>query len=326
MVVKLQNLLYIFTTTINQNFFIMKFKILILVAAITLSCGKLSDKAKEAMDSVSTEDSGNLIGYNNAMIDYLTDTGNKIESAANDYEKMRAIVTQKKKPRMSFNGIAFIGSSPNINSNRDGISLLKPGNNLPSDVKDKLVAKMKAASESFENTKKAYAGFKKYLDLEDYKDDDWAKGKEYVDSIEKNITSFYDQKSEAYKIIKPLADKAEIELLKDHPLREAYIASKTDLLLTEEILNIVYAENIDMDALNAKYDELETNAKKHKGLTADLLKEHDKDSSYNSYYEQVEDFLGELRKYKRDGKITEREASYISREYKYLLGDYNRFV
>jgi len=307
----------------------MKFKILILLAVLTISCGKLSEKAKDAVDSISgenLEDSGNLIAYNNAMIDYLSDTGSKIESAANDYDKMRAMVTQKRKPSMSFMGHAFIGSLPDINSNRDGISLLKPGNNLPSDIKEKLVASMKVTSESFENTKNAYAKFKKYLDLEDFKDDDWVKGKEYVDIIEKNITSFYDQRSKAYEIIKPLADAAEIELLKDHPLKEVLIASKTDLSLVDEIIDIVYAENVDIDALNSKYTELENNAKKHRVLTPELLKEHDKESSYKSFYEQLDDFLGEVRKYKRDGKITEREADYIRREYKYLVGDYNRFV
>ncbi|HBK72438.1 MAG TPA: hypothetical protein DDZ39_12430 [Flavobacteriaceae bacterium] len=306
----------------------MKFNIVLLITIMAVSCGKLNDKAKEAIDSVSsvnTEESGSLIAYNNAMIDYMISTGDRIDAAANDYETMRAMVSQKRKERM-FIGLAFIASVQDIERENDGIFLLKPGNNLPSEIKEDLVASVKATSESFENTKNAYADFKKYLDLEDYKDDDWAKGKEYVDIIEKNIISFYDHKSEAYKIIKPLAVAAEIELLKDHPLREAYIASKIDLLLTEEILNIVYAEKIDMVALNAKYDELEANAKKHKSLIADLLKEHDKDSTYNSYYEQLEDFLGELRKHKRDGKITESEVNDISREYKYLLGDFNRFV
>jgi len=307
----------------------MKFKILILVTIMAVSCGKLSDKAKDAVGSISgesIEDSGNIIAYNNAMIDYLSATGSKIESAADDYEKMREMVTQKKKPRMHFSGIAFIGRSLSINDNRDGIILLKPGNNLPSDVKEKLVGTMKSVAESFENTKKAYEKFNKYLELEDYKDDDWAKGKEYVDTIEKNITNFYDKKAEAYKIIKPLADAAEIEMLKDHPLKEVLIASKTDLNMVDEIIDIVYAENIDMDALNTKYTELENSVKKHRILTPELLKEYDKERSYKSFYEELDNFLGEVRKYKRDGKITEREAEYLSRGYKSVIGDYNRFV
>jgi len=306
----------------------MKFKILFIVTTLLISCGKLGDKAKDAVDGLSvasTDEAGSIIAYNNAMIDYMNEAGNKIDAAANDYEKMRTIVTQKRKPRMLMS-MAFIGIIPDVNKDNNGIFLLKPGNNLPSDIREALVGKVKSASASFDAVEKAYKDFKNYYDLEDFKDDDWAKGKDYVDIIEKNITSFYDQRSEAYKIIKPLADAAEVELLKDHPLKEVLIASKADLSLVEEIIDIVYSENIDINALNSKYTELENNVKEHRVLTPELLKEHDKERSYKSYYEQLDDFLGELRKNKRDGKITQDEAEDISDEYKYLIRDYNSFV
>ncbi len=320
MVIKLQNLLYIFTPTINQNLFIMKFRILLLVAIMAVSCGKLSDKEKDTVGSLSGETAGGLITYNNAMIDYMNKAGDKIDATAKDYDKMSAMVTQKRKPRM-FMGIAFIGSSPTLEK-----FLLEPENSLPSDVKEKLVGNMKSAAESFENTKKAYADFKTYLDNEDFKDDDWSKGKEYTDIIEKNITNFYDQRSEAYKTIKPLADAAEIELLKDHPLRETILATKQDLKLAEEILNIVFAKKVDIDALNTKYTELENNAKKHRVLTPELLKEQGKKRFYVSFYEELDDFLGELRKDKRDGQISKSDADDVQRGYGHLIDDYNRFM
>ena len=307
----------------------MKLKIVfVLIALIMVSCGKLGDKTKDAVDAVSdlgSNGAGNVIAYNNAMVDYMNDATSKINKASEDYVKMSQMVTKKQKPRM-FMGMAFIGSVPDINRKRDNIFLLKPGNNLPSEIKEELTNSVKAASEAFENTHEAYKKFKDYLNNEDYKDDDWAKGKEYVDIVEKNITIFYDKRTESYKTLKPIADAAEIELLKDHPLKESLIASKTDLNLAVEIVDIVYAEQIDMDALTAKYSELEANYAKHKDLTPDLLKEQNKDSYYNSFYEEIEEFLGEVRKCKRDGKITDREAEGIGRDYKNLIGYYNRFV
>ncbi|MET2986388.1 DUF6845 domain-containing protein [Aureibaculum conchae] len=305
----------------------MKFKILFIAVALIVSCGKLGDKASSALEAVSDLDSdgaNNIIAYNNAMVNYMNDATGKINKASEDYEKMSTMVAKKQKPRM-FMGMAFIGSIPDANRKIDGVSLLK-GDNLPSEVKEELTKSVKATSEAFENTHDAYKKFKDYLNNEDYKDDDWAKGKEYVDIVEKNITAFYEGQSNSYKILKPIADAAEIELLKDHPLKESIIASKTDLGLAAEIRDIVYAEQIDMTVLAAKYDELEANYAKHKDLTADLLKEQRKDSYYNSFYEEIEEFLGEVRKCKRDGKITDREAEGIARDYKNLVGYYNRFV
>ncbi|MDY7394629.1 DUF3829 domain-containing protein [Aureibaculum sp. 2210JD6-5] len=307
----------------------MKFKILfVLIAIVAVSCGKLGDKAKDALDAVSdlgSDDAGNVIAYNNALVDYMNEASNKITRAGEDYEKMSTMVAKKQKPRM-FIANAFIGSGVNIDRDRDGIRLLEPGNSLPSDIKEELTNEVKATSEAYENTQEAYKSFKAYYDNEDFKDDDWAKGKELVDVIEKNIMAFYEGRSNSYKILKPVASAAEVKLLEDHPLKESLIASKTDLGLAEEIVNIVYAEQIDMDALTAKYNELEANYTKHKDLTPDLLKEHNKNLYYDNFYEDVEEFLGEVRKSKRDEKITEREAEYIGREYQSLIGYYNSFV
>ncbi|RPD96564.1 hypothetical protein EGM88_09355 [Aureibaculum marinum] len=307
----------------------MKFKIVFVMAAlIVVSCGKLGDKASSALDAVSDLGSGganNVIAYNNALVDYMNDAGDKITRASDDYEEMSNMVTQKKKPNL-FLAHAFIGSVPDINKERDGIYLLEPGNNLPSEVKEELTNSVKATSEAFENTHDAYKKFKAYYDSEDFKDDDWAKGAEYLEVIKTNIMAFYEKRSEAYSILKPIANEAEIELLKDHPLSESIIASKTDLAVAEAIRDIVYAEEINMEMLKLKYDQLEANYAKHKDLTPELLEEHNKSIFYKNYYQEVEEFLGDVRKSKRDGKITDNEAETIGRAYQSLITYYNRFV
>ncbi|MBJ2174053.1 DUF3829 domain-containing protein [Aureibaculum sp. A20] len=307
----------------------MKFKIVFVLAAlIVVSCGKLGDKASSALDAVSDMGSGganSVIAYNNAMVDYMNDAGDKITKASDDYEKMSKMVTQKRKPTL-FLGHAFIGRVPDINKERDDIFLLNPGNNLPSEIKEELTNSVKATGEAFANTHEAYKKFKDYYDNEDFKDDDWAKGGEYLEIIKTNITAFYEKRSEAYKILRPISDQAEIELLKDHPLKESIIASKTDLAIAEEIVDIVYAEEVDIDALNAKYDELEANHAKNKGLTPELLEEQNKATYYKNFYDEIEEYLGEVRKSKRDGKITDREAESIGRDFKSLINYYNRFV
>lgn len=307
----------------------MKFKIVYaVVALIMVSCGKLGDKTKDVVDAVSnagSSDVNNIILYNNAMVAYMNEAGNKIDRTANEYERIYKMVTDKKKP-IAYTGVAFVGSDPSLIDRSNKIDILNPGSYLPSDAKDKLKESIKNASDAFNNTKESYTTLRNYVRNEDFKDDDWEKGKELTESIKENISKFYDNQELSYKILKPIADEAEEELLKDHPLKENLIATKTDLNLAVEIVGIVYAEQIDMDALTAKYKELEANYAKHKDLTPDLLKKQNKDTYYNSFYQEIEEFLGEVRKCKRDGKITEREAEGIGRDYKNLIGYYNRFV
>lgn len=307
----------------------MKFKIVYaVVALIMVSCGKLGDKTKDVVDAVSnagSSDVNNIILYNNAMVAYMNEAGNKIDRTANEYERIYKMVTDKKKP-IAYTGVAFVGSDPSLIDRSNKIDILNPGSYLPSDAKDKLKESIKNASDAFNNTKESYTTLRNYVRNEDFKDDDWEKGKELAESIKENISKFYDNQELSYKILKPIADEAEEELLKDHPLKENLIATKTDLNLAVEIVGIVYAEQIDMDALTTKYNELEANYAKHKDLTPDLLKKQNKDTYYNSFYQEIEEFLGEVRKCKRDGKITEREAEGIGRDYKNLIGYYNRFV
>ena len=307
----------------------MKFKIVFVLAAlIAVSCGKLGDKASSALEAVSdmgSDGAGNVIAYNNAMVDYMNDAGDHIEKAGRDYEKMSLMVANKKKPTL-FLGHAFIGSAADINKKIDGISLLAPGNNLPSEIKEELTNSVKATAEAYKNTHEAYKKFKDYYDNEDFKDDDWAKGKEYVDIIKTSITAFYENQDASYTILRPISNQAEIEMLKDHPLRESIIASKTDLAIAQEIRDLVYAEEVNVEAVNAKYDILEANQSKHKDLTPEILAEHSKTNNYKNFYDEIEEYLGEVRKCKRDGKITDREAESIGRDYESLITYYNRFI
>ena len=303
----------------------MKFKVVfVFMALIIISCGKLGEKPNDSLN-IGSNDAGKIIAYNNAMVDYLNDASNIIEKAGKDYVEMSTMVAKKEEASM-FMGTAFMGSIPDVKKLRNDISLLEPGNSFPSEIKVQLTNNIQSISEAFENTHNAYQGFKNYLEKEDYNDDDWTKGKELVDVIEKNILDFYDKRSICYAALKPLADEAEIKLLEGHPLSETLTATKKDLILAEDIVAIVYAELIDMTALSTKYDELEANYSKHKNLTPALLKQHNKTLNYNNFYEEIESFLGEVRKSKRDEKIEDDEAENIGRAYQRLISFYNSFV
>ncbi len=308
----------------------MKFKLLFIATILLVSCGKLGEKIKDEVAEKSNEnvnDVGSVIAYNNFLVDYLNEASDLVKDAIEDAVEIKTIVNKKEIKGYYTGGDVFMRPTPDIHKKREGILLLEPDSNIPSEVKDSLVNNIKATAESFENIKKAYESFNKYLDSENFKDDDWAEGKKISEDLEKNIRSYYSNRTKVYGILEPLAIAAEIKLLEDHPLQETIIASKTDLGLVEEIVNMVYLqETVDMRALNSKYIALEANFKKNKGLTPDLLKKHKKNDFYSRFYKQLEEILGKIRKSKRDDKITESEANDIRSSYGYLVDRYNDFV
>ncbi len=306
----------------------MKFKIVfVLITLVFVSCGKSSDKTEniETTSKLSANDAKDVIVYNNVMVDYLGEASKMIKKASEDYININGIVNRNEKPTL-FTGMAFAGSKPDVKNRQDGISLLEPVNGLPNEIREQLISNIKGAAEAFENTNIAYVGFKDYLQNEDYINDNWAKGKEYMSNIENNIMAFYNKSSECYNALKPIAEDAELKLLEGHPLKESIVATKKDLTLAEEIINIIYSEQKDMQALSARYTQLEKNYNNHKNLTPDKLKEHKKYLQYNNFYEDIKSFLNEVKKSKEDGKINDNEAELIGKEYKSLVSFYNSFV
>lgn len=307
----------------------MKFKIVFVFAALILvSCGKLGDKTGNALDIKGDQKSrgaGNVIAYNNAMVTFMNEADSKMDRVANEYTAIYKMVTNKKKP-IVYTGLAFTGSNPNLKDRSSGISLLEASDYLPAEVSSKIKESIKNANDAYNSTKDVYDKLKSYVRNEDFKDDNWTKGVKLTEIIKDNVSKFYENQELAYKIIKPFADEAEVKLLENHPLRESILASKMDLNLAKELLNLIYTEEFDINKLTVKYDELEANFTEHKDLTPNLLKEHNKANQYNNFYKEIEEFLGEVRKSKRDGKISKREADSIGRGYDALIIYYNSFV
>jgi len=307
----------------------MKISIVCIALLALVSCGKLGEKGPDgklipgSSKNIKKETANDVILYNNVMVSYMNDAANKIKSAGDDFGKMTKMTAAKRKE--IFMGMAFIGRLPDATKKEDGI-ILTEGTGLPAVIKEEMIKAVKGTSDAFNSAHEAYKDFDTYLDNEDFKDDDWKKGESLVITLKNSITAFYENQAEAYAIIRPLANDAENKLLEDHPMKEAIIATKTDLAIAESILDLASQEEVDMDAITEKYELLEANLAKHQGLTPELLKEHNKNLFYDGFYESVKEFLGEIRKSKRDGKINASELRSIESDFGSLISRYNSFV
>lgn len=303
---------------------------LIIVALVAVSCGKLgdkneSDKSDNALSSKNADKAGNIIAYNNALVAFMNAADSQIDRASSEYERMYLMVTNKKKP-VAYVGVAFVGSDPSLKHRSSGITITEPGDYLPADARNKLKETINNANDAYNSAKEAYKALNIYVKNEDFMDDDWQKGQSLTETIKNNISKFYENQEVSYQILKPFADEAEIKLLENHPLKEVIMASKTDLNLAQDILSLVHAEQLDIEKLTEKYNLLQSNYNNHNNLTPDLLKKHKKQKQYNNFYKEIEAFLGEVRKSKRDGEITNSEARSIASDYDTLIVYYNQFV
>lgn len=298
---------------------IMKHQPFFLLLILILSCGKPGNENNTNNKSIINENG--VIGYTNTLVDFMNNTGVHINKAAKDFSVIVTMVSSKKKA--DFKGTAFKGVQ--LNNEKEDEKILNKGTGLPAAVKSDIVKKVDAIIEAYKNVREAYTTFVTYFNNDDYENDEWEKGSALVGQMEKNITAYYAQGEAAYSMLKPLANKAEIELLEDHPLRDAMVATKTDLGVAKKLLSLLTKEAIEINKIEKLYETLASNMNKNKSAFVEVLKEKNKDQYYNKFYADIAQFLSEIRKNKEDGKFTLNEMNSIQRGYKNLLSSYNDF-
>lgn len=221
--------------------------------------------------------------------------------------------------------IAFIGIDPRVEnwSNSKMINILKPEDLLDKDLANKILPFIQGMHNSYKET---YLDFKKYYNNEDYKDDNWKKGGELNQIMIEKSNSYYENRNELYKIFEEYVSKAEEDVLEDHPIKDQIIHAKGTLKLIDETLSLLEVENISIESIEENYTKIETRFNESKDLYNEELKNQSKEGKFKDFYDEIDNFLGALRKAKRDKKITESEYRSISSEYKSVVRDYNYFV
>lgn len=90
-------------------------------------------------------------------------------------------------------------------------------------------------------------------------------------------------------------------------------------------MQVVSAEKVDEQALTADYGALEQLVKEGRELPR--VKDMDNEMKwYGEYLDEVDAFLGVVRKAQRNGKYTQSVLDDMNSEYGDAVGDYNTFV
>ncbi|CAM3622712.1 DUF3829 domain-containing protein [Elizabethkingia occulta] len=171
-----------------------------------------------------------------------------------------------------------------------------------------------------------------YKNAEDWKDDKGKKIAEIKAKADKIIDENRNAASQLFTKLEDKADKAEVEMLKNHPLKQQITQSKEILDLTQKIIDDSY--DIKDEAAYKKlfaqqYQQLEKLYNRNLENKIPSA-EKNKEASYNSFNNAVNTFLGKMRIVQRsmneNNEQLMSDLDDLEREAKNVLGRYNYFV
>ena len=307
-------------------------KIIVLAMALTftsvsvISCKKdLSKLGKSVLDVGGTDNANAIIDFNNNFLDSYKSTSKHIDGILNYAD---AAVAKSKGENVLIMPIV-------LSSMDHSFSKIKE---VPSGFD-----KDKAAIETDFNTYKAkkesigkkFEELQSYMNSEDYKDDKGAKAEAIKKDLETEAQAFFTAGENIIAKIKPATDAAESIVLKDHPMKEYIISSKSVMSSLDAVLDVLdkqYAGKFDEAEAQKKYDEFAKAAEANAKLEFNVKDPQYsyKKSQFEYFNKSASGFLDNYRKLIRDskaaGKISDTDIQQIDSSYESVLNAYNSFV
>lgn len=295
------------------------------LSAASISCKKGLDKIENAVMKAGENESQAIIDFNNDFLDSYKSSSRHIEN----------IVIYAESAVKKSHGETVYSMPLVINSMDYSLSKIK---NVPSGFeKDKTIIEAdfntyKAKRESIE---KKYEELKSYITSEDYKDDKGAKAEALQKEIEAEAKAFFIAGENILAKIKPATEAAEEVILKDHPMKEFIVSSKSLMNSMDSVMDVLdkqYTNGFNEAEAQKKYDEFE------KVVTENSKKEFNvketqyayKKTQFENVNKNASDFLDKFRKLIRDSKstkqISDSNIQQMDSAYESVLNSYNTFV
>lgn len=312
---------------------------LIIAGILFLSFSVIScDKLEKVKENLSQNDSGkvnpfsvnsgdanrDIISFNNKVVKMDDEQSDFIKDFQNVLIHMEDYV-KNVEANPQFSGIMPIFTPSVMLYTRQE---LKAPDVLGKDFQT-LVDKMKGTMTQLESLKRELDNYKQ---AEDWKDD---KGKKVAEINEKVIKLIKENRTAAndlFSKLSPRADKAEVEVLKDHPLKTQIIQSREIMELTQKIIDDSY-DVTDINVYKNKFSQQYQQMEKlyNKNINERIpSSEKQKENSYQAFNNSVNDFLGKMRIVQRslneNNQDLNRDLDNLEREAGYVLDRYNTFV
>lgn len=292
-----------------------------------VSCGGSETKGSENVDSKS--DANKIISYTNDVIDYLNGSGDWMRTNESRISGVLTFVETKKKPTVL---LPFMPSmSFDMGAGKKDVT--NPPSVMSAEEQAFFKDNMTAYKEKYTKFKENCVTLHKYLQNEDYKDDDFAKGKELAAAINADHSFLVESKNALYDKIDTVTEKAENIILEDLPLRDPILALKAELNNMQELSEAFYSYSegkLTPEQVDAEYKEVAASIEKNKDAHTAILEENNAKSTYDSFYKRAEESLATYRKTLREVKakkeLGERDFKNFNSNYNSLINAYNNFV
>jgi hypothetical protein len=307
-------------------------KIIVLALALTftsvsvISCKKdISKLGNSVMNLGGAEDANAIIDFNNNFLDSYKNTSRHIESILKYADAASAKAKGENVTMMPIVISSMDFSFGKIKDVPSGFGKDKAG----------IEAEFNTYKAKKESIQKKFDELKSYMTSEDYKDDKGAKADAITKDIETEAQALFVSGENVIAKIKTGTDAAEEVVLKDHPMKEYIISSKsvmTSLESTIDVLDKQYSGKFNEAEIQKKYDELaktvETNSKMDFNVKDPQYSY--KKSQFESFNKSASGFLDTYRKLIRDskgtGKISDSDIQQTDSSYETVLNSYNSFV
>lgn len=295
------------------------------VSVTAVSCKKSLNKIENAIEKSGEDQSQAIIDFNNNFLESYKSTSRHVE---NIIQYAEAAV--KKSQGETVYSMPMVISSMDYSLSK--IKGVPSGFDSDQKIIETELATYKAKREILD---KKYEELKSYMTSEDYKDDQGAKALALQKDIDAEAKAFFMAGENIVTKIKPATEAAEEVILKDHPMRDYIISSKSvmnDLDATMDVLDKQYAQGFNEAEAQKKYNELEkavdVNAKKQ--FDVDGQQYTNKKTLFENFNKRASEFLDKYRKLIRDSKaankIPDSNIQEISSAYDSVLNSYNSFV
>ena len=306
--------------------------IVALLAALTLTAcgGRGTSRTKDSKgktEKVSNKDKENanaIIGYTNGIIDYLNETGSWLRSNDGRIEDALNVIENQR-----WSNVLPLTPNPSIGFKDKGLDT--PPAAMEKEDQQYFKSTIAEYRTQFTALQEDVEKLRKYIQNQDYKDDDYAKGQELAEKIIAEYNYVVDTKSEMYGRIDDATYDAEYIILSDHTLRDPIFTLKDEITNFQELYNVFYGYNegeATAEEAEAKYQSVFADVEKNRVLYADVLEEYGETSSYKNFYDKCEDALStyrfSLRTYVKEGrKIPSNELRSFSSNHNRLISSYN---
>lgn len=295
------------------------------LSAASVSCKKGMDKIGNAVLKAGENESQAIIDFNNDFLDSYKNSSRYIENIV----KYAEAAVKKSKGETVY-------SMPVIISSMDyALSKIKE---VPSGFeKDKplVEADFNTYKTKKESIGKKFEELKSYITSEDYKDDKGAKAEALKKDIDAEAQAFFTAGENILTKIKPATDAAEEVILKDHPMKEFILSSKTLMSSMDSVIKVLdkqYAGGFNEAEAQKKYDEFEKVVADNNKKVFNVKEQQYayKKTEFENVNKKAAEFLDKYRKLIRDskstGKIPDRNIQEMDSAYESVLNSYNSFV